>query len=244
MLAERFAAEVHDMLARIEEEEFPVIGQAAEVVARSMMSGGILHIFGTGHSHLVAEEVLYRAGVLAPVDAILEPSLTGHTEVCKSEFAERLEGWGKVILDHRDIRPQDVLLVVSNSGRNAAPVEVAMEAKARGVPVIAITSLAYSRSVSSRHSSGKRLFEVADLVIDNKTPLGDALVHVEGTRAPMGPGSGIAGCFIVHCLLLQVVEKMMSAGHDPPVFLSGNLDGAREYNRPLLERYKGRIKAW
>lgn len=244
MLAGRFADEVLDLLHRIRREQLPAIDRAAERIARSLAAGGVLHIFGTGHSHLIAEEVVYRAGVLAPVDAILEPSLTGQVDVTKSELAERLEGWGRIIVEHRRFQPEDVLLVVSNSGRNAAPVEVALEAKARGIPVLAITSLAYSRAVSSRHRSGKRLFEIADLVIDNMTPFGDALLQVPGVPVPVGPASGIAGMFIVHCVLVQAVEHLLRLGVVPPVFASGNRDEGRGYNEAILERYRHRIRVW
>ncbi|HEY8414973.1 MAG TPA: SIS domain-containing protein [Thermaerobacter sp.] len=244
MLAGRYAEEAIRLLQRIREEQMPVIDRAAEVIARSMAAGGILHIFGTGHSHLIAEEVVYRAGVLAPVDAILEPSLTGHVDVTKSEVAERLEGWGPIIVEHRRFDPDDVLLVVSNSGRNAAPVEVALEAKKRGIPVLAITSRAFSASVPSRHSSGKRLFEVADLVIDNLAPFGDAILDVPGLPVPAGPVSGLAGVFIVHCLLVQAVEHLLRLGVTPPVLMSGNRDEGRDYNEEILARYRHRIRIW
>lgn len=244
MLAGRYAEGALGLLRRIYEEQMAVIDRAAEVVARSMAAGGILHIFGTGHSHLIAEEVVYRAGVLAPVDAILEPSLTGQVDVTKSEVAERLEGWGRIIVEHRRFDPDDVLLVVSNSGRNAAPVEVALEAKARGIPVLAITSREFSASVPSRHSSGKRLFEVADLVIDNMAPFGDAVLEVPGVPAPVGPVSGLAGAFIVHCLLVQAVEHLLRLGVTPPVLMSGNRDDGRDYNEDILERYRHRIRVW
>jgi uncharacterized phosphosugar-binding protein len=214
------------------------------MVADTVKNEGIVYVFGTGHSHLIAEEVTYRAGGLAPVDAILEPSLTGHSEVVKSEQLERLEGFGRKIIEHRRLEPTDVLFVISNSGRNAAPIEAALAAKERGVRTIAVTSLEYSKRVSSRHSSGQRLYEVAELTIDNGGVFGDAVLRPEGVGRPMGPTSGLGGVFVMHAVLARAAERLAAAGIEPPVFVSGNLDGAEEHNRELLDRYWGRVRIW
>jgi uncharacterized phosphosugar-binding protein len=220
------------------------IEHAAAIIAEALANDGILYTFGTGHSHVIAEDVAFRAGGLAPVDAILEPSLTGHQQVVKSEFMERVEGMAGVILDYYEISPQDVLVVISNSGRNAAPIEMAELARARGVPVIAITSLEHSKGTTSRHSSGKKLYQVADVVIDNGCPKGDCLLHLEGLQPPVGAGSGVAGLFIMQTIIVQAIQNLLDRGVVPPVFMSGNIDGSQAFNRPLLERYKGRIKLW
>jgi uncharacterized phosphosugar-binding protein len=117
-------------------------------------------------------------------------------------------------------------------------------AKQRGIPVVAITSLAHSRGTTSRHSSGKKLYEIADVVIDNHCPKGDALIHLEGLRIPVGAGSGIAGMFILQAIIVQAIQNLLARGITPPVFMSGNLDGSDEYNNALLKRYQGRIKVW
>ena len=220
------------------------IERAAEIIADAIANDGLLYTFGTGHSHVIAEDVAYRAGGLAPVDAILEPSLTGHQQVFKSEFMERVEGMAEVILDYYEISSKDALVVISNSGRNAAPVEMAELAKARGVPVIAVTSLAHSKGTTSRLSGGKKLYQVADVVIDNGCPKGDCLLHLDGLQQPVGAGSGVAGMFIVHAIIVQTIQNLLDRGIQPPVFMSGNIDGSEEFNRPLLERYKGRVRLW
>jgi uncharacterized phosphosugar-binding protein len=121
---------------------------------------------------------------------------------------------------------------------------MALLARERGVPVIAITSLAHSKGTSSRHSSGKKLYQIADVVIDNLCPKGDALVQMEGLPVPIGAGSGAVGMFIMHAIIVQAVQSLLERGIQPPVFMSGNLDGSDEFNRALIDRYRGRIKIW
>jgi uncharacterized phosphosugar-binding protein len=239
-----YALMMHSLLHQIIESQMVNIDRAAQLIADAIAADGILYTFGTGHSHVVAEDVAYRAGGLAPVDAILEASLTGHEKVRQSEFMERVEGMAAVIIDYYGITTKDALVVISNSGRNAAPIEMASLAKERGVPVIAITSLAHSQGTISRHSSGKKLYQIADVVIDNLCPKGDAMIHMDGLPVPVGASSGVAGMFIMHTLIVQTIQNLLERGIQPPVFMSGNLDGSDEFNRHLLERYHSRVKVW
>ncbi|UCC77405.1 MAG: SIS domain-containing protein [Anaerolineales bacterium] len=240
----RYATAAQAVLQRIVDTQMEQIERAAQIITQALANDGILYTFGTGHSHVIAEDVAYRAGGLAPVDAILEPSLTGHAKVWQSEYMERVQGMADVILNYYGISSKDVLVVISNSGRNAAPIEMAAGARERGVPVIAITSLAHSKGTTSRHSSGKKLYQLANVVIDNCCPRGDCLLHVDGLAAPIGAGSGVTGLFIIHSVIVQTIQNLLDRGIDPPVFRSGNLDGSDEFNQALLERYKGRIKIW
>lgn len=239
-----YAQAMQTILNTIVEQEMGKIIQAADVIANAIAQDGILYTFGTGHSHVIAEDVAYRAGGLVPVDAILEASLTGHEKVRQSEFMERVEGMAGVIMDYYNPSARDAIVIISNSGRNAAPIEMAMHAHQRGLPVIAITSLAHSQGTTSRHSSGKKLYELADIVIDNHCIKGDAMIHMEGLPMPVGAGSGVAGLFILHTIIVQTIQSLLDRGIQPPVFMSGNLDGAELVNVPLRERYKGRIKIW
>lgn len=239
-----YARAVQSHLQQIVESQMENIERAAQIIADAIANDGILYTFGTGHSHVIAEDVAYRAGGLAPVDAILEASLTGHQKVRQSEFMERVEGMAAVIVDYYGVSSRDVLVVISNSGRNAAPIEMAELAQARGVPVIAITSLAHSQGTTSRHSSGKKLYQIADVVIDNLCPKGDAMIHMDGLPIPVGAGSGVTGMFIMHTIIVQTIQDLLERGVQPPVFMSGNLDGSDEFNHDLLERYRGRIKVW
>ncbi|MCC7128906.1 MAG: hypothetical protein B6D39_07220 [Anaerolineae bacterium UTCFX2] len=232
------------ILNRIVEQEMNKIFQAAEIIANTIAQDGILYTFGTGHSHIIAEDVAFRAGGLVPVDAILEASLTGHEKVRQSEYMERVEGMAGVILDYYHPSAKDAIVIISNSGRNAAPIEMAMNAHKLGMPVIAITSLEHSQGTNSRHSSGKKLYELADVVINNHCIKGDAMIKMDGLPMPVGAGSGVAGLFIMHTIIVQATQYLLERGIQPPVFMSGNLDGSDEYNNSLLERYKNRIKVW
>jgi len=239
-----YLTEVEVILKDIRKEEEQQIAKAADHVACVILMDGLVHVFGTGHSNLLAEEVFYRAGTLAPVNHILDISLAGTVGVTKSEFIERLEGIGPIIYNWVRPEPQDCFIIISNSGRNAAPIELAREAKDHGHTVIAITSVKYSKHQPSRHSSGKRLLDYADIVLDTHTPIGDACVTIPGTEIKVGPTSTIAGAYILNAVMVQAAFILQERGMEPPVFLSGNLDGAAEHNRKLLDRYWSRIKNW
>ncbi len=239
-----YTEKVFAVLNKVKTSQADNIGRAGTLVAEAIARGGLVHTFGTGHSHMVAEEIVYRAGGLAPVNAILEPSLTGDTQVTKSEYTERMEGWGKIIVDYHQIGKDDVIIVISNSGRNGAPIEVAWECQKRGVPVIAILSRDYGDRVTSRHSSGKKLMDVADLIIDNCSELGDATLFLGQLDVPVGPTSNVSAFYIIHSIVVSAVEKLLEMGVEPPVFLSGNLDHGRERNDKLIEKYRHRIRMW
>jgi uncharacterized phosphosugar-binding protein len=240
----KYTTALKDVLNQILETQMDQVEKAAEIVATAIAQDGLLYTFGTGHSHVTAEDLTYRAGGLIAVDAILERSLTGHEKVAQSEYMERVEGIAKVILDYYELTSQDALLVVSNSGRNAAPIEMAMIAHERGVPVIGVTSLAHSKGTASRHSSGKKMYEYCDVVIDNLCPKGDCLLHLDGLEQPVGAGSSVATLFILNMIVTQAVQNLLDQGIVPPVGMSGNLDGSYEYNKAFIDRYKNRIKVW
>jgi uncharacterized phosphosugar-binding protein len=239
-----YTKSIKEVLNHILETQMDQIEKAADIVAAAIAQDGLLYTFGTGHSHVTAEDLTYRAGGLIAVDAILERSLTGHEKVAQSEYMERVEGLAKVILDYYELSPRDALIVVSNSGRNAAPIEMAMIAHERGVPVIGVTSLAHSKGTTSRHSSGKKMYEYCDVVVDNLCPKGDCLLRLDGLEQPVGAGSSVATLFILNMIVTQAAQNLLDQGIVPPVGMSGNLDGSFEYNKPLINRYKTRIKIW
>jgi len=235
---------MNNVLDHILDTQMDAVEKAAGLVAAAIAKDGLLYTFGTGHSHVTAEDLTYRAGGLIAVDAIMERSLTGHEKVAQSEYMERVEGIAKVIWDYYELTPQDALIVVSNSGRNAAPIEMAMLAKERGVAVIGVTSLAHSQGTTSRHSSGKKMYEYCDVVIDNQCPKGDCLLNLDGLDRPVGAGSSVATLFILNMIVTQAVQNLLEMGVVPPVGMSGNLDGSYEYNKKFIDRYKNRIKVW
>ncbi len=240
----QYTIAISGVLEKILATQLENIGKAAGLVAAAVAKDGLLYTFGTGHSHVTAEDMTYRAGGLISVDAIMERSLTGHEKVAQSEYMERVEGIAKVIFDYYEISSRDALLVISNSGRNAAPIEMAQIAQQKGVPVIAVTSLAHSMGTTSRHSSGKKMYEFADVVIDNHCPKGDCLLHLDGLEQPVGAGSSVATLFILNMIITQAVQNLLDMGVVPPVGMSGNLDGSYEYNKQFIDRYKSRIKVW
>lgn len=234
MYAERYLERLRRLLARLKRQA-GTIRKAAESVARSIDAGGIVHVFGTGHSHLIAEEAFYRAGGLVAVNPMLEEDLMLHRGALRSSAMERRSGLARSIARRHRMRAGDVGIVVSNSGRNAVPVEMALEMKKLGMTVIAITSLAHSRRVSARNRAGRRLFEVADLVLDNSGTYGDASVALRGVKA--GPTSTVAGAALIHALMLEALARMKK----PAVFVSANANGKNGI-AALTRPYRNRIR--
>jgi uncharacterized phosphosugar-binding protein len=238
---EQFAAAVREMLNRATEQQGDAIRAAGALVFRTLELGGMVHTFGTGHSHLLAEEIYSRAGGLLPVNVIQSAPLMLHEDAVASGDWERLPGAAEVLLEHAAIdTARDTLIVISNSGRNAVPVEAAEWARVRHVPIVALTSLAHSRSQSSLAPSGKKLYELADVVLDNAGEPGDSLVEVRpGLR--VAATSTIMGAFLLQSVVLSAVERCLAAGIRPPVLTSGNVAGAREANAKLVANYPGRL---
>ena len=238
-----FAKAAQETLAAAFEVEAERLDHASEWIADAIAADGVLRVFGTGHSRLLAEEIFYRAGGLAPIEAILDDDVSGYRDVTKSELAERIEGLGELIVAHSRIAPPDVLLIISQSGRNAVPIEVAQAARARGLRTIALTSLRHAAGQPSRHSSGRHLHEVVDLAIDSSVPDGDCSIRLPNGML-MGPLSGVVGAALVQALVIGAAEKLRQRGVEPPVFRSGNVDGGREANDELIERYWPKVRGW
>jgi uncharacterized phosphosugar-binding protein len=243
MIFSDYFRQLRAILDHIETSQASAIAQAAELVAQAIAGGGVLHVFGSGHSHMIAEEAFYRAGGVAAINPILDARLDFLLGAIESTRAEREEGYGAQVLSGFDVRAGDAALIASNSGRNAVPIEVALWFRQRGAPVIVITNLTQSRAVASRHSSGKRLYELADVAIDNGVPPGDACVRVPGLDEAMAPGSTIAGAAIVNSILIEAAAALCRAGSPPQVLRSANLgDPTDDENARKLQRYAGRIK--
>jgi uncharacterized phosphosugar-binding protein len=242
MLGQQFIGKISEIMEEMKNTQWEQIEKAAVHVANAIEKDGLLHVFGCGHSQMYAEEVFYRAGGLVPVNAILEPSLSLRPEAPKSTWFERIHGYAKVVLDNEVVKPGDVMLIASTSGRNAVPVEMAMEAKSRGLIVVALTSRRFTDDVTSRHPSGKKLIDLADVILDNCGVSGDAIMEAEGFPVRFGPTSSIIGFTMIQAMIVQTVEELLSRGFHPPVWVSSNLDKGDEINRDYIREYKHRIK--
>jgi uncharacterized phosphosugar-binding protein len=205
------------------ETQLGAIRVAAGLVAEALAGGKRFWVFGTGHSHTLAEELYGRAGGLADVRAILEPGLMLHEGLQKSSLLERLPGLAAVLLEVNQLASGDVVLIASNSGRNAVPVEFALGARERGAQVIALTSLAHTTSTTSRAPGGQRLFETADVVIDNCGVPGDALIEVPGSPELTGATSTMVGAMLVQALTVEIVTRLAERGETPNVLRSLNV---------------------
>jgi uncharacterized phosphosugar-binding protein len=229
---------VQNLVNEIKETQNENIVKAAEKFAETIKNDKIIHVFGTGHSHMIGIEMFVRAGGLANVEAMLDNTILTNFGAMKGGSIERLSGLAEVIWNDYDIQKGDIMIIVSNSGRNAVPVEMAMLAKEKGIYLIALTSLKHSKNCESRHESGKRLFEIADLVIDNCAPKGDGLLDFNGVQS--GASSTIAGSVIVNSIVAETLSILSKEGYKLPVYVSQNVDGYN--NDDIYEKYKKRIK--
>jgi len=239
MLEIKYVNKLRALIDEVLSSEATKIESLAKKIAASLVNGGVLHVFGSGHSAMIAKEVVHRAGGLMPINLIPDPA---------EGMAERVEGYGSVLIqryyEKYGFQEGEVLIVVSTSGRNPLPIEIALGAKAKGVFTIAITSVEYSRAFPSRHSSGKHLFEVVDSVIDNHVPVGDAVVEIPGIEQKVGPVSTIIGALVMNMIIVRTTEEILALGSMPPILLSQNLDGADEHNRALQRKYRHRLAFW
>ena len=230
------------LLNEVRRTQQEVIEKAAQVIAQAIQNDHLVYVFGASHAGILAQELFYRAGGLVPVNPILPPGLTTDVRpVTLTTRLERLEGFGKGIIAETPIQAGDVLIVHSVSGRNAASVEAAQAGQARGAFVIAVTSLAYSRSVQPRQPGMSRLFEVADLVLDDCAPVGDALVALPGMQQRVGPASTVTGAAILNAVVVRAAALILAQSGDAPVFVSANLDEGEAHNQKWLDHYRGRL---
>jgi uncharacterized phosphosugar-binding protein len=245
--AEQYFAAMQDALRRVQANETEQIRRAATILAERMRSGGVVQVFGTGHSRAFCMELAGRAGGLVPMHAMYldDLALAGRYPVSQVRDLgfERRPEIAHDLVDIYDIRAEDAFVVVSNSGRNGATVEMAQIALDRKLPLVVVTSKEHSRGVESRHPSGHRLFELGDVVIDNGAPFGDAVLSLgEGMR--VCAVSSVTGAWIAQALTAEIVARYCEQGDEPPVLVSANLDGADDHNRALSARYGARIGNW
>ena len=228
-----------ELITRLSKDEGRNLDKAAIRLFETVKSKSLIHVFGSGHSHMGAEELFERAGGIAGINPILDVSVMPMSRI--SSNLERAHGFGKIMFDYYAPKasPGDTAIIISNSGRNPLPIEVALEAKARGVPVIALTSVAHAKAFKSRHGSGKLLVDFADIVVDTHVPAGDAAVDIaDGLKA--GPLSTIAVVCILNDLVVRICRMLAAAGIDPPIFRSANVDGSENKNAMFTRSFEGR----
>lgn len=239
------------ILGRIESTQMDAIERAAELCAQTIAGDGLVHLFGTGHSRIFIEEMFPRHGSFPGFHPIVELSLTFHNLVVGSNgqrqamFLEHVEGFGQVILRNFVFSPPDCFLIFSNSGVNEVVLDVALEAKRSGMPVIAVVSVDHCMASSANHSSGKKLTDLADIIIDNCTPAGDALVHIPNLEDPVGPGSTIGAATVTNALKCSIADKLTALGKPPIVLTSSYFIGTEASKKRFddcYDDYRARVQ--
>lgn len=239
-----FFTKVNENLELVRKHEAKNIKALVDLMHETVTSGHTIYLFGAGHAGIITQEMYYRAGGFMLFNPIFPRELSLDNEpITITSHIERLNGYGTIIAKKADFQKDDLLIVHSVSGRNSAGIEVALCAKEAGSKVVSITNVTYSKTVTSRHNSGKRLFEVSDLVIDNHGSVGDAACEIEGTQQFVGPTSTIVASTILNETIVQVAQKFADEGVEQlPFFYSANIDGGDEKNQELFELYQSQIK--
>lgn len=229
---------IHKLLNIVYEKNEKNILILARKIADNIKNDKLIHTFGTGHSHMIGIELFVRAGGLGNVDAILDPNVLTSAGARRSGDLEKISGLSDVIFNNYTIETGDMMIICSNSGRNAMPIEMALRCKKEGVFTVAVTNLEQSKQSISRHHSGKKLYECVDLVLDNCVPFGDALVDIDGIKT--GPGSSITSMFILNTAVSEAIRICKEEGIDVQVFQSQNVDGFN--NDKIYDKYRYRVK--
>ena len=242
MLAKRYFDKGLELLQRLQDTQLANVEQAAELIAQSVADGHTLYAWGGPHSSLPVQDIFWRAGGLALVNPLFTHGLSLEVgPIYLTSFLERVEGAGREYFGQVGAEAGDAIILISTSGRNSFPIEMAMSAKEAGLKVIGLTSMTYTNAVESRHSSGTKMYEYCDVVLDNLTVPGDAVLEDENLPQRVGPTSGWIGCFILQALMAEVAERLAEKGVVPPIYFALNLDGEQEYVEYLdtLRRERG-----
>ncbi|WP_460293325.1 SIS domain-containing protein [Clostridium tertium] len=239
-MAFKYIDKIKDLIDVIEKEEKENMEKATEIIVKAILNKKAIFSFGASHAGILTEELYYRAGGLVVINPIFARNLMLDTSpITMTSEMERLEGYGTTVANKTNISEGDVVIVHSVSGRNPVSIEMAIESKKKGATVIFITNLSYSKGVSSRHSSGKNLYQVSDIVIDNHGEKGDACVEISGLNQKVSPTSTVAAVTIMNSIIAEATELLVKNGMDkPPIFYSANIDGGDELNRKIFEEYR------
>jgi uncharacterized phosphosugar-binding protein len=239
----QYLAAVRVAIDAIEATQLPLIREAAALFARTILKGRLVHVFGTGHSRMAVEEMFPRYGSFPGFHPIVELSMTYHNAVVgangqrQAMFLENVQGFGPVLWRNFATSPDDALLAISTSGCNAVTIDVAMEAKRLGMSVVALTSVAHAGVSTSRHESGQKLHEIADVVLDQQAPAGDSAVWIDGLETPVAPISSVSGCAIINLVKAEVARLLTEAGSPPKVLTAACHLGANRARQLFEETY-------
>ncbi len=230
-------------LTKITQNENSKIDEAINLLIQAQLNKNSIFIFGASHAGIISQEVFYRAGGLININPIFANEvLVNNSPITLTSKMEQLEGYGTLVFNSSKIKSNDILILHSVSGRNPIIIDMALEARKNGIKIISITNLKYSKSVSSRHSCKKNLYELSDIVIDTHGEIGDAVCELPNNKQLVGPASTIASCFIMNTIISEVAIELCKINPDNvPVFYSANLDNTAEENKRLVSLYKDTI---
>ncbi len=236
-----------DVLRRIQHEQWSNIEAAARLMADAIEQDRLLHVYGGGgHTTLVMGEMFFRAGGLANINPVMETGLSVFNQALKYLELERCVNYGRSIMKYFRLQPDDVLIIFHNIGINAATIDAAMEAREAGAKLIAVSSSRWQEEMAAdhfiRHPSGKNLFDLADVCIDDYNEVGDCAVKVPGFETPIAPNSNVVDFTIAHWLEIETVRQCIERGVEPPVWRSANAPGGDEYNKRFVDKYLPRVK--
>ena len=233
---------IKNVIAQIEADCGESMEATANALSSALIDGRRIFLFGTGHSHMLSEELFYRAGGLVNIQPILVEPLMLHISASESTNAERVEGYAEKIFADYGMAEGDTVVIISNSGRNGVIVDMALLCKEKKLNVIALTNLEHTYAGASRHKSGKRLCEIADIVLDNFGCVGDACVEVDGIEGKICPTSTVTGALILNAIVAEAVDNCAKRGFNPEHFASSNVDGGDAINNALIDKYKKEIR--
>lgn len=243
-----YIEKVIENLKRVQEEQAGNIRKAAALLADAIAADRLINVYGGGgHTTLVMGEMFFRAGGLSNINPIMETGLSVFNQALKYLELERCVNFGRAVMKYYDLQKDDLLIIFHNIGINAATIDAALEAKERGVKIIAVSSSYWQNEMPPehfiRHPSMKNLFELADVCIDDYNPVGDAVVNVPGLDTPIAPVSNLVDFTIAHLLEIETIRQCVERGIVPPVWNSANAPGGDEKNAALLKKYKPRVKS-
>jgi uncharacterized phosphosugar-binding protein len=239
---ENYKSKIFKLIERVCSEESENIAVASKIMAECIKKNKFIYAFGAGHSMTLALDIFYRAGGLPHIYPMLDLSISAYNGALKSTNLEKLPGYAKNLIDYYGLREGSVLIVISNSGNRPVPVEAGVEAKKKGAKVIAVTAKEYSKSLPIENPYGKKLYEVADVAIDNKMPPGDAAIEVIGLPTKIAPVSTIINSFILQSLVIVTIDELIREGVKPKIWISAHLPGGEETNRLIIAEFFEKIK--